>query len=1029
MKFRNFIIVLLAVLMAFAFASCKHDPEPQPEPQPEPGPTGEVVYQIQVSEGVDNDYWNRDKIKLFFEEEVKAGDTITLKYRSERDVYQWDIRNESEKIKWVYEANKGYGDDTTKYFVDPVEGEDGWFTLTYKFSDKVEKTVDKTKTVIDFDESEGFGIYFRGNFVRTDLLEIKDIQLNGKALKLEDENITSKAYLTGTEEHPTVDHDWTVKNYTVLFAKGTPGEVDKTPIAEKVVAGGHVTGAPIAKEGYTLTIYTDTAHTAEFDQTLPINEEKIFYYEYVGVPRTLTFELNGGAFPEDAEIPATIPNGDVLAAPVAPEKGGEAFAEWCTDEALETPYNFASQVLGDLKLYAKYGEPVVVTFDAKNGEAEHATKTVAKGYPVAAPAELPINGTKMFLGWFSDELCETPYVFTTPVTGAITLYAGWVSATDVTLNLNYEGAPAATTFKAPLDVALEEDDENLAVEDDRIGWEFKGWYTDAACETAYDYETIVTAPFTLYAKWTQATLYKLVSTHATSEGYNDNDKFVIYYKGEGAQLANAGDILSFRYRSTTPITFFNIRGDKMWIYENTTATHGMTSYETKEDGWTYVTYVFAAKSYDGKDISADAWWRLDFGSKTIEIGDIVEIQDWTFNGKPLAIAATNVVNKDVVGESIEPSYSIVAGGSYEWPEHTVTFESNEGTAIAPAPIAYGGKIEKPADPEKAGVLFDKWCSDAGLETAFNFATPVFEDITLYAKYGEAATVTFSGTDIEPVTILKGNKVAQPDDPAKAENVFGGWYADDGFTEEYDFDAAVSGDLTIYAKWIPSWTVTLNANYGDAPATRTVYVAKGEVMTEPSSGFAKMGYYFAGWYDDVACTLEHNFSAAVTENTTLYAKYIEATAGHKFTGKTEEKDRWQFRWATSRVAALADLAVGDVFTFEVKFTAIEGSSIPTTYRLRTIGNSHILSPIDELTPLGTPDEEGWYSITVVVPEGRLSATDNQGVQLAFFRASSAKIQVGDTISIRNVSYNGVKLDMTSSTSEGLYPGMAADKAEL
>ena len=96
--------------------------------------------------------------------------------------------------------------------------------------------------------------------------------LNDEELEVTQANITSEAKLNEEPE----DFDWSVKNYAVLFATGKPGEVDKTPIAEKVVAGGKVTGAPISKDGYRLTIYTDTAHTDIFNPDLPINEEKIF---------------------------------------------------------------------------------------------------------------------------------------------------------------------------------------------------------------------------------------------------------------------------------------------------------------------------------------------------------------------------------------------------------------------------------------------------------------------------------------------------------------------------------------------------------------------------------------------------------------------------------------------------------------------------------------------------------------------------------------------------------------------------------
>ena len=112
MKLRNFIIVLFALLVAFAFASCKHEPKVDPTPaQPK---IEHPIYQIVVDEGVEVDYWGRDKIKLRWTDvEVNEGSVITLKYRSERGVYQWDIRDEGAGVKWVYEEDKNG-------FVDPV---------------------------------------------------------------------------------------------------------------------------------------------------------------------------------------------------------------------------------------------------------------------------------------------------------------------------------------------------------------------------------------------------------------------------------------------------------------------------------------------------------------------------------------------------------------------------------------------------------------------------------------------------------------------------------------------------------------------------------------------------------------------------------------------------------------------------------------------------------------------------------------------------------------------------------------------
>ena len=70
--------------------------------------------------------------------------------------------------------------------------------------------------------------------------------------------------------------------------------------------------------------------------------------------------------------------------------------------------------------------PVVtwtVTFEANNG-SEAAIVPVKNGETVTAPPA-PTNGDFDFDGWYTDPACTEPYDFSTPVTGNLTLYAGW----------------------------------------------------------------------------------------------------------------------------------------------------------------------------------------------------------------------------------------------------------------------------------------------------------------------------------------------------------------------------------------------------------------------------------------------------------------------------------------------------------------------------------------------------------------------------------------------------------------------------
>jgi uncharacterized repeat protein (TIGR02543 family) len=68
--------------------------------------------------------------------------------------------------------------------------------------------------------------------------------------------------------------------------------------------------------------------------------------------------------------------------------------------------------------------------------------------------------------------------------------------------------------------------------------------------------------------------------------------------------------------------------------------------------------------------------------------------------------------------------------------HTVTFETNGGSAVAAQEIVSGEKAIKPENPTMAGYTFQGWYSDSGLTTEFSFDTVITTDITVYAKWSK-----------------------------------------------------------------------------------------------------------------------------------------------------------------------------------------------------------------------------------------------------------------------------------------------------
>ncbi|MCK7486332.1 MAG: InlB B-repeat-containing protein [Bacillus subtilis] len=183
--------------------------------------------------------------------------------------------------------------------------------------------------------------------------------------------------------------------------------------------------------------------------------------------------------------------------------------------------------------------------------------------------------------------------------------------------------------------------------------------------------------------------------------------------------------------------------------------------------------------------------------------------------------------------------------------YTITFNSNGGNAVGSITQNYNTAVSAPANPTKTGYTFAGWYSDAGLTSAYTFATMSAENITLYAKWTiNSYTITFNsngGSAIGSITQNYSTAVTQPSDPTKTGYTFAGWYSDAGLTNAYTFTTMPGQNFTLYAKWtINSYTITFNSNGGSVVTSITQNYATG--VSAPADP-TKTGYTFAGWYSD------------------------------------------------------------------------------------------------------------------------------------------------------------------------------------
>jgi uncharacterized repeat protein (TIGR02543 family) len=188
--------------------------------------------------------------------------------------------------------------------------------------------------------------------------------------------------------------------------------------------------------------------------------------------------------------------------------------------------------------------------------------------------------------------------------------------------------------------------------------------------------------------------------------------------------------------------------------------------------------------------------------------------------------------------------------------YTVTFDSNSGSSVPSQEVPSGGKATLPVPaPTRSGYTFAQWCSDSGLNTAFDFAnTTITEPTTIYAKWLVNYTVDFEsngGSGVSSQTVPDGNTATEPTVPTRTGYTFGGWFADSGLTPPaFSFSTPITVNRMLYAMWtINSYTLTYNAGSGGSIIGTTPQSVEHLGSGTSVSADANPGWTFLKWSDN------------------------------------------------------------------------------------------------------------------------------------------------------------------------------------
>jgi len=167
-----------------------------------------------------------------------------------------------------------------------------------------------------------------------------------------------------------------------------------------------------------------------------------------------------------------------------------------------------------------------------------------------------------------------------------------------------------------------------------------------------------------------------------------------------------------------------------WNFDTDLVTNDITLYAK----WGKIEDLLTA-TFESNGGSAVSPQSVEAGSKIIKPADPTK-NDHTFQGWYKESSLTTAWNFDT--DLVSTAITLYAKWVKTVVQFTVTFESNGGSAVAPALVESGEKVIKPTDPTKAGNTFQGWYKEATLVTAWDFTTDtVSQNITLYAKWASA----------------------------------------------------------------------------------------------------------------------------------------------------------------------------------------------------------------------------------------------------------------------------------------------------
>ena len=299
----------------------------------------------------------------------------------------------------------------------------------------------------------------------------------------------------------------------------------------------------------------------------------------------------------------------------------------------------------------------------------------------------------------------------------------------------------------------------------------------------------------------------------------------------------------------------------------------------------------------------------------------------TLSGKFEALAAVTAkdygehypTNDAGTKQNIKIEKGLTIDVKYDLDEHTLTFETNGGSAINSVTVRHGNAVARPADPTKDKYTFIGWYADPEFTEEYDFATVLEADKTIYAKFELTSTpigdiyvrydvlhikqlpdgtYDLANAEVEHLSAKKDTTVTAVAKNYSATHHFFnsklGTLTGTAIQPYMGVDGKpVYTILSVYYD-LDFHTLTFDTMGGSKIAPETV--RHGLTVAKPKDP-VNGGYWFDGWYTDKTYRTPYNFATPLTQDTTIYAKWflivLPGVTDKKATPKLNTSDHFAY----------------------------------------------------------------------------------------------------------------------------------------